>query len=70
MTETLIAQKVAHILASVCEGEWFSYLFSILRKRATSWKKIEKKIEIFFDYFICSKNPKRKKFRRHFWPKT
>ena len=32
MTETLIVQKVAYILASLCEEELFSYLFSVLRK--------------------------------------
>ena len=32
MTETLIVQKVAYILASFSEGDWFSYLFSVLRK--------------------------------------
>ena len=42
MTETLIVQKVAYILASLCEGEWFSYLFSVLRKISY---KLEKKME-------------------------
>ena len=32
MTETLIVQKVAYILASLCEGERFSYLFPVRRK--------------------------------------
>ena len=32
MTETLILQNVAYLLASRCEGERFSYLFSFLRK--------------------------------------
>ena len=32
MTEILIVQKVAHILASLFEREWFSYLFSDMRK--------------------------------------
>ena len=32
MTETLMVQKVAYILASLCEEERFSYLFSVLRK--------------------------------------
>ena len=50
--------KVAHILASVCEGDWFSYLFSVLRK-------ISKNLEKFhhsFHYIICSKNTQRKNF--------
>ena len=46
MMETLIVEKVAHILASLCEGEWFSYLFSVLRKICykleKKWKKFRK----------------------------
>ena len=48
MTETLIVQKVAYILASFCEGEWFSYLFSVLRKISYKLEKMEKNSEKFF----------------------
>ena len=44
MTETLIVQKVADILASLCEGEWFSYLFPVGRKISYQLEKNEKKI--------------------------
>ena len=46
MTETLIVQKVAYILASLCEGERFSYLFPVRRKISykleKKWKKQKK----------------------------
>ena len=50
MTEFLIVQKVAYILASLCEGEWFSYLFPVRRKMSykleKKWKKNQKKFFI------------------------
>ena len=49
MTETLIVQKVAYILASLCEREWFSYLFSVQRKISY---KLEKKENIQKNFFI------------------
>ena len=52
LTETLILQKVAFILASRCEGEWFSYLFQFWEKSATNWK-IGKNSTKFFHYFVC-----------------
>ena len=48
MTETLIVQKVACILASLCEGEWFSYLFSVLRKISYKLEKMERIQKKFF----------------------
>ena len=42
MTEALTVQKVAYILASLCEGEWFSYLFSVLRKNQLQFRKNRK----------------------------
>ena len=59
MTETLIVQKLAYILASHCEGEWFSYLFAVLRKISY---KIENngKFSIFFIPLFAQK-PERKK---------
>ena len=39
MTETLIVQKVAYLLASLYKKEWLSYLVSVLRKVSYSWKK-------------------------------
>ena len=51
MTETLIVQKIAYILASICEGEWFRIYFQFREKLATNWKKIGKNSEIFFHHF-------------------
>ena len=31
MTETLLIQKLAYILAVLLEGQWFLYLLSVLR---------------------------------------
>ena len=38
----MIVQKVACILDSLCEGDCFSYLFSVLRKIRYKLEKIEK----------------------------
>ena len=46
MTETLIVQKVENIFASLCEGEWFSYLFSVLGNISYTLEKIRKKFFI------------------------
>ena len=83
MTETLIVQKVAYILASFCEGEWFSYLFSILRKISYKLEKMEKKSEKFFitlfhypisvmRYTSSSKREPRNIFKKmnYFWQKN
>ena len=63
MTETLIVQKVADILASLCEGEWFSYLFPVRRKISykleKKWKKIQKK---FFITLFAKKIQSEKNF--------
>ena len=48
MTETLIVQKVSYILASLCEEELFSYLFSVLRKISNKLEKMEKIQKNFF----------------------
>ena len=58
MTETLIAQKEAYILASLCEGGWFSYLFSVLRKTSYKLKRMEK----IFSFLYLLKNPEQKNF--------
>ena len=63
-------KKVAYILASLCEGELFSYLFKVLRKKCSIWNKWEKIQENFFNTLFAQRNPERKKYRRHFWPKT
>ena len=55
MTETLIVQKVAYILASFSEGEWFSYLFSVLRKISYKLEKMEKNSEKFFINLLAKK---------------
>ena len=39
MTETLTVPKVALILVTLCEEEWFSYLFSVLRKISYNLEK-------------------------------
>ena len=62
MTETLIVQKVAYILASLCAGEWLSYLISVPRNISCKLEKNGKNSENFFHYFICKKNPERKNF--------
>ena len=51
MTETLMVQKLAYILASRCDEELFSYLFSFLKKSA---KKLKKELEIFKILFFIS----------------
>ena len=61
MRETLIVQKVAYILASLFEGKWFSYLFSVLRKISYKLEKMEK-IRVFSSSFYSLKNSERKKF--------
>ena len=43
MTEILIVEKVAYILATPCSGEWFSYLFSVLRNISYKLEKNGKK---------------------------
>ena len=53
MTETLKVQKVAYILASLFEGEWVSYLFSVPRNIRYKLDKNGKNSEKFFHYFIC-----------------
>ena len=55
MTETLIVQKVAYILASLCEEEWFSYLFPVRRKMSYKLEKNGKKSEKKFHYFMLKK---------------
>ena len=40
MTETLLVQKIAHILLVVLEGEWFLYLLSGLRNMSYKLEKI------------------------------
>ena len=59
--ENFDSTKIAFILASLCEGEWFSYLFSVLRKISCN---LEKKFRIFFITLFAQKNPERKKRRR------
>ena len=62
MTETLILQKTAYILALFSEGEWFSYLFSVLRKISYKLEKTEKKFRIFFIDLFAKKIQSEKKF--------
>ena len=66
MTETLIVQKVAYIIASRCEGEWFSFLFSVLRKISYKLEKMEKIQKNFFITLFAKKIQTEKKIRHHF----
>ena len=66
MTETLIVQKVAYILASLCEGEWFSYLLSVPGKVSYKLKKKWKKIRKTFSLlYLLRKTQSEKKIRHH-----
>ena len=58
MPNTLILQKVAYILASGCEGDWFSYLFSVWRKTSYNLEKNEKTLRTFS--LFARENPERK----------
>ena len=60
MTETLIVRK------SLWEGEWFSNLFSVLKKNQLQFGRKWKISEILFITLFAQKNPERKTFRRHF----
>ena len=62
MTETLIVQKVAYILASLCEGEWFSYLFPVRRKSSYKLEKNGKIQKKFFITLFAKKIQREKKF--------
>ena len=56
MTKTLIVQKLAYILASLCEGEWFSYLFPVRRKISYKLEKNGKNSEKNFSLHRFLKN--------------
>ena len=62
ITETLILQKVANILVSLCEGEWFSYLFSVLSKISYKLEKMEKVQKNSLITLFARTNPERKNF--------
>ena len=66
MTETLIVQTVAYILASLCEGEWFSYQFSVLRKISYKFLKNGKIQKNFFITLFAKKIQSEKKFDTSF----
>ena len=56
---TFDRRKPAYIFASLYQGEWFSYLFSVLRKIS---HKLGKKLKISnFLYLNSPKKPERKK---------
>ena len=61
MTESLIVQKVAYILASHCEGEWFSYLLSVSGKVSYKLEKMEKIQKNFFITLFAKKTQREKK---------
>ena len=61
MSDTLREQKVAYILASLCEREWFSYPFSVQRKISYKLEK-RKKIRNFFHYLFAKKIQSERKF--------
>ena len=60
MTETLMVQKVAYILASLCEGESFSYLFSVLKKVSYKLGKIAKIRKHFLITLVAQKSRAKK----------
>ena len=62
MTKTLKAQKVAYILASLCEGEWFSYLLSVPGKVSYKLEKMEKIQRNFFITLFAEKTQSEKNF--------
>ena len=62
MTETLIVQKVAYILASLCEGERFSYLFPVRRKISYKLEKNGKIQKKFFITLFAKKIQSEKNF--------
>ena len=58
MTETLLVQNLAYILAVCLEGEWFLYLSSVLRNMTYNWEKI---FRHFFSSLFLPKKPSLKK---------
>ena len=71
MAKTLIVQKVANILASLCEGEWvFVSIFSSEKNQLQVGKKLEKLHKYVLITLFAQKNPERKTIRRNFQPKT
>ena len=60
MTETLIVEKLAYILASLCEGEKLLYLFLVLRKISHNLKKNMENFKIVFHPFSCPENQSKK----------
>ena len=58
MTETLLVQNLADILAVYLEGEWFLYLSSVLRNMSY---KCEKIFRHFFSSIFLPKKPSLKK---------
>ena len=65
MTETLIVQKLAYIFVLLGEGEWFSYLFSVLRKISYKLGKKIGKFQTFSSSLFSPKKTRTKKVRRH-----
>ena len=63
MTETLLVQNLAYILAVYLEEEWFLYLSSVLRKMSYKW---EKNFDIFFIHFFAQKTKSEKNFDANF----
>ena len=62
MTETLIVQKVAYILASLCEGESFSYQFPVRRKISCKLEKMGKIQKNFFITLFAKKTQSENNF--------
>ena len=55
------SKKGAHILASLCEGEWFSYLLSVPGKVSYKLDKNGKKFRKTFSLLYLLKKPRAKK---------
>ena len=63
MTETMLVQNLAYILAVYLEGEWFLYLSSVLRNMSYKWEKI---FRHFFHPYFAQKTKSEKKFDANF----
>ena len=66
MTETLMVEKLAYIVASLCEGDLFSYLFSVLTKISYNLGKKLDKTQTFFSSLKLPKKSRAKNFDNSF----
>ena len=64
MTETLLVQQLAYILAICLEEEWFLYLVSVLRNKGRKMKH-SKNLRFFKTFF--NKNQEAEFFLKNFF---